>query len=73
MGLLALYFDHKVAEECSTYHDLYMYAPLLDETETGALFKEKLSREKIKELETLLYTINQMKKASDKPSNYLKG
>lgn len=42
MGLLALYFDHKVAEECSTYHDLYMYAPLLDETETGALFKEKL-------------------------------
>lgn len=56
MGLPALYFDHKVAGECSTYHSLYMYAPLLDGTETGALFKEKPSREKIKELETLLCT-----------------
>lgn len=57
--LPALYFDHKVAGECSTYHDLYMCALLPDETEMGSLLKAEPSREKIKELEVLLQAKHQ--------------
>ncbi|CAN5664209.1 hypothetical protein BH23THE1_BH23THE1_28400 [soil metagenome] len=49
----AIYFDHKVAYETSTYSGIYSQGRISDDKAYGSLFKVDPSREKIEELEKL--------------------
>lgn len=49
----AVYFDHKVAANMSTFSSIYLDGRLPDGRNTGSLFKVDPSREKIIQLETL--------------------